>query len=158
MTASSLPISPTRLALLAWHKSIGFLILGVIILRLGWRLYSPPPPLPATVPVLQQYAARVSHGLMYVILLAMPLVGWASSSAANLTVSVFGWFVLPNLTAPDKELAQWLISTHVVMAWLLLSIIVLHVTAALWHHFVIRDDVLKRMLPLFTRTHEDSSP
>jgi cytochrome b561 len=157
MTAADLPISPTRLALLARHKSVGFLILGLMVMRFAWRLYSPPPPLPATMPEWQQSAARVSHGLLYATLFTMPLVGWASSSAANLTVSVFGWFQLPNLTTPDKDLAQTLIFTHVVMSRVLLATIILHVGAALWHHFVAKDDVLKRMLPYFRSTHGGSS-
>jgi len=157
ITAHNLPFSPTKLGVLAWHKSFGLLILGLIVLRLGWRLYSPPPTLPATMPSWQQYAARLSHGLFYVLLLTMPLVGWASSSAANLTVSVFGWFQLPNLTAPDKELAKTLVSTHIVMSWILLANIVLHASAALWHHLVNKDDVLRRMLPLSHPTHGDHS-
>ena len=155
--AHSLPFSPTRLALLAWHKSFGFLILGVLLLRLLWRQLSPPPPLPATMPPWQQRAAKLSHGLFYVILIAMPLVGWASSSASNLTVSVFGWFELPTLLAPDKALARQLITTHVVMSWVLLANIVVHAGAALWHHFHDKDDVLKRMLPFTSPSNRRST-
>lgn len=147
ITAHNLPFSPTKLGLLAWHKSFGLLILMLIVLRFAWRWYTPPPPLPATMPTWQQKAARISHGLFYVLLLSMPLVGWASSSAANLTVSVFGWFQLPDLTPPNKALAKALVSIHIAMAWVLLANIVIHASAALWHHFVQKDEVLRRMLP-----------
>lgn len=153
--AHGLPISLERLVLLARHKSIGVTIFALVLLRLAWRLYSPPPPLPPTSHRWSNTAAHVSHGLMYALLLAMPPVGWLLSSASNLTVAWFGWFSLPNLVKPDRNLAHWLLLTHQSMAWLLLAIIVIHVTAALWHHFILRDNVLLRMLP-FTRNRAGS--
>ena len=148
--AHGLPISLERLILLARHKSIGITIFVLVVLRLAWRLYSKPPPLPPSPHPLFDTAARVSHALMYALLLAMPPVGWLLSSASHLTVAWFGLFLLPNLVAPDKRLAQALLLTHESMAWLLLTIVTVHVLAAFWHHFVRKDSVLLRMLP-FTR-------
>lgn len=145
--AHGLPVSLERLMLLARHKSIGITIFALMILRLAWRLYSPPPRLPSgTRPVLA-IAAHLSHGLFYALLLMMPLVGWLLSSASNLTVSWFGLASLPNLVTPNQRLAHWLLLTHESMAWLLLALVVGHIGAALWHHFVVRDGVLLRMLP-----------
>lgn len=145
--AHGLPISLERLILLARHKSIGLTIFALIVLRLVWRWYSPPPPLPPTPRPWFRTAARLSHGLMYALLLAMPIVGWLLSSASNLSVSWFGWFTLPNLVKPDHRLAHWLLLTHQSMAWLLMAVIIIHVGAALWHHLILKDDVLMRMLP-----------
>ncbi|MDE2273686.1 MAG: cytochrome b [Gammaproteobacteria bacterium] len=151
--AHGLPISLERLVLLARHKSIGITIFVLVVLRLVWRLYSRPPPLPPSPHPLFDTAARVSHGLLYALLLAMPPVGWLYSSASHLTVAWFGLFSLRNLVGPDKRLAQALLLTHESMAWLLLATVTLHVLAALWHHFLLKDSVLLRMLP-FTRIHE----
>lgn len=149
--AHALPISLERLILLARHKSIGFTIFGLVVLRLGWRLYSPPPPQPPVPHPVFRMAARLSHILLYALLLSMPVIGWLLSSASNLTVSWFGLFSLPNLVRPDRRLAHWLLFTHQSMAWLLLTLVILHISAALWHHIILRDEVLLRMLP-FTRS------
>ena len=149
--AHGLPISLERLILLARHKSIGITIFVLVVLRLAWRLYSKPPALPPSPHRFFDTAAHVSHGLLYVLLLAMPPVGWLLSSASNLTVAWFGLFSLPNLVAPDKHLAQIMLLTHESMAWLLLATITVHVLAALWHHFVLKDSVLLRMLPFTHR-------
>ncbi|MDE2460378.1 MAG: cytochrome b [Gammaproteobacteria bacterium] len=149
-TAHGLPISLERLILLARHKSIGITIFVLVVLRLAWRLYSQPPPLPPSSHPLSNTAARLSHALMYALLLAMPPVGWLLSSASHLTVAWFGLFSLPNLVGPDKRLANAMLLTHESMAWLLLATVSVHVLAALWHHFLLKDAVLLRMLP-FTR-------
>jgi cytochrome b561 len=149
--AHGLPVSLERLVLLARHKSIGITVFVLVILRLGWRIYSKPPPLPPSPHPFFDTAARVSHGLMYALLLAMPPVGWLLSSASHLTVAWFGLFSLPNLVGPDRRLAHIMLLTHESMAWLLLAAVTAHVLAALWHHFLLRDSVLLRMLP-FTQT------
>ncbi|MGH8280862.1 MAG: cytochrome b [Gammaproteobacteria bacterium] len=149
-TAHGLPISLERLILLARHKSIGITIFVLVVLRLVWRFYSKPPALPPSPHRFFDTAAHLSHGLLYALLLAMPPVGWLLSSASHLTVAWFGWFSLPNLVGPDKRLAHGLLLTHESMAWLLLATITVHVLAALWHHFLLKDSVLLRMLP-FTR-------
>ncbi|MGH8371684.1 MAG: cytochrome b [Gammaproteobacteria bacterium] len=145
--AHGLPVSLERLMLLARHKSIGITIFVLMLLRLAWRLYSPPPPLPVGDSPILNVAARVSHGLLYTLLLLMPLVGWLLSSASNLSVSWFGLVSLPNLVAPNHHLAHWLLLTHQSMAWLLLALVIGHTGAALWHHLILKDNVLLRMLP-----------
>ncbi|HEV7165693.1 MAG TPA: cytochrome b [Gammaproteobacteria bacterium] len=150
-TAAGMPISMQRLMLLANHKSIGLTILALVILRLAWRGFSPAPALPVGMP-LQRRAAHVSHVLLYGLLITMPIVGWITSSASHLTVTWFGLFPFPNLVGPDAHLAKLAKATHAAMAWLLLATASLHALAALWHHFVQKDDVLLRMLPLPVRT------
>ena len=146
--ADDLPISMRRLVLLSRHKSFGMTLFMLMMLRLGWRLYSPPPPLPEGMPRLQRQAAKANHGLLYGLLFALPIVGWLSSSASNLTVSYFGLFTWPDLVAADEALAQTLKVVHRILGWILLAGIGLHVFAAVWHQFWRHDTVLLRMLPL----------
>ena len=147
-TVDDMPISLQRLMILARHKSIGMTILALVILRLLWRLFSPAPALPAKMPSLQKLGAHASHLLLYGLLIVMPILGWITSSASHLTVTWFGWFAFPNLVGPDPGLAKLAKATHEVMAWILLITASLHAVAALWHHFVQKDSVLLRMLPL----------
>jgi cytochrome b561 len=145
--AARLPLGMAKLALLARHKSFGMTILVLAALRLGWRLFHPPPPLPAAMPPTARTAARVMHAALYALLFAMPLTGWMMSSAKNYSVSWFGVFTWPNLIHPDEAAFKALRETHHVLGSLLLAVAILHVLAALKHHFWDRDDVLVRMLP-----------
>lgn len=153
-TAADMPISMQRLVLLARHKSVGMTILALALVRLAWRGFSPAPALPPTMPALHKTAAHLSHLLLYTLLISMPIVGWITSSASHLTVTWFGLFAFPNLVGPDAHLAKIAKATHEAMAWTLLVVASLHASAALWHHFMLKDDVLRRMLPVRIR-HED---
>ena len=155
-TAAGMPISLQRLVLLVRHKSIGMTILALVLMRLAWRGLSPAPALPTAMRSLHKTAAHASHMLLYALLICMPIVGWITSSASHLTVTWFGLFPFPNLVGPDAQLAKLAKATHAVMGWMLLAIASLHVLAALWHHFMLKDNVLRRMLPLRLR-HEDQS-
>ena len=95
----------------------------------------------------ERRAAKASHFLLYAILLIQPLVGVLHSWAANFPIVVFGWFTLPNLTGANKALEDILAWTHGTLGWSLVGLVLLHVAAALRHHFVVKDDVLRRMLP-----------
>lgn len=142
-----LPLSPDKLASYALHKSIGITIFSLSAVRLAWRWIHPPPPLPATLSSTQQRAARLTHWVLYLVVFAMPMTGWLSSSAANFPVSLFGWFTLPDLVAPDRDLHEALELSHRVLAYLLATAFTLHAGAALYHQFVLRDGVLGAMLP-----------
>jgi len=150
-TADDLPLGARKLGLLARHKSVGMTILMLAILRLLWRLWTPPPPLPGGMSRLERVGARATHVAFYVLLFAMPLTGWMMSSAKNYSVSWFGLFTWPNLIAKNETAFDFLRTTHDTLSDVLFAIAVLHILAALKHHFWNRDDVLKRMLP-FTRT------
>ncbi len=146
--AQHLPLGMAKLATLARHKSVGITILALALLRLLWRLYNRnSPPLPANLRPYQRGLAHLTHVGLYLLLFAMPLTGWLMSSAKNYPVSWFGVFTLPNLVQPDEGVYQLMKSTHGVLAGTLVAITTLHVLAALYHHFMKKDDVLRRMLP-----------
>lgn len=144
--AEQLPVGPDKLGTLARHKSVGITILSLATLRLAWRLFNPPPPLPA-MPHWQVSAARFSHAALYALLFAMPLTGWLMSSASNYPVSWFGLVQLPDLISPDPGLKSLLREVHGSLSTLLAVLAGVHVAAALKHQFRDRDGLLYRMLP-----------
>lgn len=144
--AEQLPVGPDKLGTLARHKSVGITILSLATLRLAWRLFNPPPPLPA-MPRWQVSAARFSHAALYALLFAMPLTGWLMSSASNYPVSWFGLVQLPDLISPDPGLKSLLREVHGSLSTLLAVLAGVHVAAALKHQFRDRDGLLYRMLP-----------
>jgi cytochrome b561 len=150
--ADDLPLGARKLALLARHKSFGMTVLMLAILRLLWRLKNPPPPLPSGMTPLERLLARGTHMAFYVLLFAMPLTGWTMSSAKNYSVSWFGLFTWPNLIGSNEQAFTFLRATHHILSDVLFVIAVLHILAALKHHFWNRDDVLKRMLPFASCT------
>ena len=136
-----------QLALLARHKSVGLTIFALALLRLLWRWYSGPPPLPATMPRWQVFFAKVTHYAFYVLLLLLPMSGLVMSAASNYPVSYFGLFTIPNVVAPDETLKEIMKERHELLFDILVIVAVVHIAAALKHHFVDRDDVMRRMLP-----------
>ena len=144
--AENLPLGPDKLGTLARHKSVGITILTLAVLRLAWRSFNPPPPLPP-MPRWQALAAHVSHTALYALLFAMPLTGWMMSSASNYPVSWFGLIQLPDLVAPDADLKQMLRDTHGLLSNVLATLVGVHLLAALKHQFHDRDGLMFRMLP-----------
>lgn len=146
-------LSPVaKIGILATHKSIGITILGLALLRLAWRLFNPVPPLPPGAPRWQERAAHVSHFLLYALLFITPLLGWFMSSARAFSVSWFGLVTLPDFIEPNKAAFETLRDVHKFMAYSLATIAIVHAAAALKHHFVDRNDVLRRMLPVPDRS------
>jgi cytochrome b561 len=145
-------LSPIKkIGVLGTHKSIGITILVLAVLRLAWRLFNPVPPQPRGIPRWQELGARVSHFLLYALLFITPVLGWLMSSARAFSVSWFGLFTLPDLIEPNKAAFERLRDLHEFMAWTLATIAAIHLAAALKHHFFDRDDVLRRMLPVWKR-------
>lgn len=139
-----LPLSPQRLKLYNWHKWAGVTILALSFLRLAWRFtHKPPAALPMA--TWQQRAAHATHLLLYVLFFAVPLVGWAYSSATGFPVVVFGVLPLPDIVAADKALAETIKPWHAGLAWTMGVVVVVHVAGALKHRFVDRDATLSRM-------------
>lgn len=139
-------------ALLNLHKSVGLSILVLTLVRLGWRIANPALPLPEAMPRWQKLVARATHVLFYVLLIAMPLVGWAASSAAGRDIVWFGLFEWPLLPiGGGREMAGSLMDLHEAAAKALYVLIALHIVGALKHHFVDRDNVLHRMIPIIPR-------
>jgi cytochrome b561 len=145
--ADDLPAGVRKLTLLARHKSVGITILALVILRLAWRAVNEHPALPGNLKPYERTLARLTHLALYVLLFAMPLTGWTMSSARGFPVSWFGFFTLPDLVPKSRPLYDALVMTHQTLAWFLFAVVALHVAAALKHHFVHKDDVLRRMLP-----------
>src|SRR5580700_2632627 len=140
--AEPLPLGVHKLAILARHKSVGMTILMLAVLRLLWRLRHRAPPLPPGMTRFERMAARGTHAAFYVLLFAMPLTGWMMSSAKNYSVSWFGLFTWPNLIGKNERAFELLRTTHDTLAVALFVISVVHILAALKHHFWNRDNVL----------------
>ena len=146
-----LPLSPRKLQLYSYHKWLGLCLLLLVLLRLAWRRWHAPPPLAATTPSWQRAAAQGTHHLLYLLMLLVPLSGWTMSSALGFPVVLFGVLPLPDLVGKNKELGELLKTVHAWLNYAMLSLVVLHVAAAVQHHFLIRDDTLLRMLPFSRR-------
>ncbi|MFM2055574.1 MAG: hypothetical protein RL456_3611 [Pseudomonadota bacterium] len=146
---TGLPFSPARLKLYNWHKWAGVTILALSALRLLWRLWKRPPPLPSRIadamPGWQKAAFHATHHLMYVLFFAVPLTGWAYSSAAGFPIVWFGVLPLPDVMPVDKALAETIKPLHALSAFSLAALVVAHVAAALKHQFIDRDRLLGRM-------------
>ena len=142
-----LPLSPSKLQLYSWHKWIGITILTLAVLRLLWRVRHTPPPLPAATPRWQRRVSFGVHFLLYVLILAIPLSGWLMSSAKGVATVWLGIIPLPDLVGKNKALGDILTTVHQGLNFILLSLVIAHVAAALQHHFIQRDAILRRMLP-----------
>lgn len=134
------------IGLIAWHLSIGAIILVIIIIRLLWRLTHHAPPPPADLPLLLQLVSRGTHFLLYTVLLALPLMGWANASSRGWPVKLFGILPLPPLTPTGSVLGHQLGDVHMTVATILLILIGLHVLGALYHSVILRDRTVQRMI------------
>lgn len=127
------------------HRSIGTVIIPLVILRLGYRLTHPPLPLPEDVPPIQQFAARATHWGLYALLMVQPFVGWVATSAYGAQIMVFGLFELPPIWSQDRVLSDRLFVAHGLIGAAIACLATVHIGAALYHHFVRKDRVLMRM-------------
>lgn len=148
---TGLPFSPQRLKLYNWHKWAGISLLVLSLVRLLWRATHRPPALPSSVvqsmPVWQRAAHQGTHVLLYLLFFAVPLIGWAYSSAAGFPIVFLGLWQLPDFVPVSKELAEAIKPWHQYSAYALAGLVVLHVAAVVKHQFVDRDGLLARMLP-----------
>lgn len=138
-------VAPLQITLVAIHKVLGLSLLALVIIRLGVRWVSPPPPLPADLPGWQKLAARLSHWLLYLLMFAQPLIGWAMQGAGGYPLVVAG-VAVPPLLAADADLYAVLRLAHSLVGYTLFATILLHVGAALFHALIRRDEVLPSML------------
>lgn len=147
---------PDKFMLAQLHKSIGLTVLMLSLVRVGWRLVHPVPPLPAGMSPVLRLTARAVQVLLYLLIVIIPLSGWAlvSSSPLGLPTLYFGWFSWPHIAflaelprASKMPLVREFATIHVFLAWSAIVLVPLHVAGALYHQFVRRDDVLARMLP-----------
>lgn len=145
LVMTELPNSPLKMQIYALHKSFGLTVLALTLMRLAWRLIAgTPDDLPG--PRLQRLAAKTVHGLMYFLLLAMPLSGWLFNSAAGFPLRWFNLVQLPKLfTGYNPGLKDFAHDLHETGFYLLAALLLVHAGAALFHHYVVKDDTLKRM-------------
>ena len=127
------------------HKFIGILILTLVLFRLGWRLYTPPPPLPDKHSKLYAIAAHIAHGALYFFLFAMPISGWAMMSVSGRPVYVLDIISLPPLLNKSPLLVPMLKDSHEFMAYGFAALITAHTAAALFHHFILKDGIFLRI-------------
>ena len=142
-----LPLSPDKLQLYSWHKWAGVTVFLLVWLRLLWRISHRPPAYPLSMSARQQALAHAGHGLLYVLMVIIPLSGWLMSSAKGVQTVWFGVLPLPDLLGRDKALGKQLAEWHSALNIGLLLVIGGHAAAALFHHWVHKDDILRRMLP-----------
>lgn len=145
--------SLSKLQVYALHKSLGISILALAVLRLLWSLWRKRPAPIAGTPAWQRVASKVGHLLLYVLMLAVPISGWLYNSAAGHPLKWFGLFSLPALTEFDRGMRSIALDWHQNLVLALLLVLLVHVSAALWHHYGEQTDVLRRMLPQFKRRH-----
>lgn len=142
-----LPLSPTKLQIYSWHKWAGVTAFLLLAFRLLWRVTHRPPALPESMPKLMQFAAHAGHLMLYVLMIAIPLSGWLMSSAKGFQTVYFGILPIPDLLDKNKELGDLLALVHKSLNLFFVAVLAGHIGAALKHHFIDQDDILKRMLP-----------
>jgi cytochrome b561 len=134
------------------HKSVGLTILLLTLARIGWRIAHPAIPLPVDMKPWRKRLARTTHVLFYVALIVLPLTGWAASSASGREIVFFGLFDWPLLPiGGGREAGRTLMEVHGIAVKALYVLLALHAAAALKHHFIDRDNILHRMIPLIPR-------
>lgn len=144
--AEEMALTPTKLDLFVWHKSIGVSVLLLAVIRLAWRLGNPPPALPDGTQEWERKLAATAHWVLYALIFAVPLSGWWVSDASRVPFKAFFLVPMPDFIATDRSLQEAAAEVHEVLTMTLLIVIVGHVVAALRHHFLLHDDVLRRML------------
>ena len=135
-----------KITLILIHKGIGTLVLALAAARLAWRQLNSLPHLVEALPEWQKVTAIFVHLCFYALMIALPVTGWVMSSAAGIPVSVLGLFTLPDFVAHDNALFGRLRQVHDWLGYSMGALICLHAGAALRHHFLLRDDTLRKML------------
>lgn len=142
---------PLQNQLYEWHKSFGLVVLALVLARLLVRLSRGAPVPEATIPAWQRRAARASHAALYLLILIVPLLGWAGTSACCAPVNLFWWLPLTLPISGGMPVGEAILKVHAAASFALVALVGLHVAAALHHHVVRRDGTLRRMLPQRTQ-------
>ncbi|MBU3720881.1 MAG: cytochrome b [Burkholderiaceae bacterium] len=140
-----LPLSPQKLELYSWHKWFGVTVFILVWFRLAWRRSHRPPDLSESLSPRLRYAAHVGHTLLYVLMILIPLSGWLMSSAKGFQTVWFGLVPIPDLIGKSRALGDLLQQVHKALNIILMLTLTGHILAAMWHHFVLKDDTLRRM-------------
>lgn len=128
------------------HRSIGVLLLPIVLIRLIYRLRNPAPPLPADIPWIQQLAAHITHWGLYTLLIVQPVVGWIATSAYRAPILFFWLFEVPPIWPVDQAFSERMFAVHRLIGIAIVLLVCAHVGAALFHHFIRKDRVLMRMV------------
>jgi len=140
-------LTPTKLKYYSWHKWMGVTVLTLAVIRVLWRKANRPPAHPASMSALQAKAADGMHYFLYFLIFAVPITGYLYTTAAGVPVVYLGLFQIPSLFAADPALKEILKPVHYWLNMIMAAAVAAHVLAALKHHFIDHDSVLKRMLP-----------
>ncbi len=138
--------SPERAMMKTWHFMLGLTVFGLVFIRLAIRFVTPAPRLLPQIAAWQRHLAGLMHGVLYAFLIVMPVLGWTTLSAKGSVIPFFG-LELPPLVGADREFGHQLEKIHETIGTLGYYLIGLHAAAALYHHYFVRDDTLRRMLP-----------
>ena len=144
---ADLPLDLEKIWYYNFHKSLGIVVLGLALIRLFWRRISPPPLPPLDQSPFEKKAAHAVHIGLYVAFIAQPIIGIVHSWATGFPIVFFNSYALPNMISANKALAEQLSTAHFVIGWSIAAIVVLHICAALKHHYQDKDDILTRMVP-----------
>lgn len=133
-------------AIMPLHKATGMLLLALAVVRIIWRMMHPAPALPAGMPTWERATASFTHAILYAFMVLVPLSGWVMASAGDYPLSFFGLFDIPKF-AVIKESTMWEVAHegHELMAFAMIGLLLLHIGAALRHHFILKDGMLARM-------------
>jgi cytochrome b561 len=143
--------------LVSIHRPLGIAILILVVIRFVNRLLNPPPPFPPTMSRLERLTATASEYLLYGLMFVLPLVGWGMLSAARYPIVLYGPLHLPSILPHDATLYALLRKAHTILAYLFFLTFLAHFGAVLYHTLIVRDGLLKRMVPWNIRSDEASS-
>lgn len=144
---TSLPDGDDKWSLYSLHKSFGMLVFLLIISRVLWRRKNIIPPLPDNLKPIEEKLAHLTHGLLYAAMFLLPITGYIDSSAGGYKLKFFGLFDVPKVIPETQWLEDLTVIMHQGIAYMLIVLLIMHVGAAMKHHFVLKDNVLLRMLP-----------
>lgn len=128
------------------HRSFGVLILGLMLIRLGYRLAHGVPAPEPTLTAMQRTVSHLVHLSLYALIIAQAFIGWIGTSAFGAPIWVFGLFVMPDLVSKDQQLAEPLFLIHDILGFVIAGLVLLHIAAALYHFIVRGDGVMQRMV------------
>ena len=144
--ADRMESSPAKADLMTGHKSLGITLLLLLLLRAAWRWTHPAPPPPAGAPAWEHRVSAAAHGLLYLLMAAVPLSGWLVASTSIIPWKYWWLFQWPSIAETDKQLHTAAENAHALLFWILLAVVALHIAAALRHHFIKKNNVLVRMI------------
>ncbi|WP_310621543.1 cytochrome b [Flexibacterium corallicola] len=136
---------PTQNALFDFHRSVGVFLLFFTAIRLIYRVFDVPPPLPASIPFWQKALAQLTQSALYFILIANPLLGWYATSAYGAKINIFGLFTLPSIASKNREIASTLFDYHEALGLILCALVALHILGSIYHLVIAKDGVFERM-------------